>query len=111
MNLQSHKAIAHIRETTGEVQTVKQHCEETAALASSFAIDAMKPVVKAAGILHDVGKYQPSFQRRIHDHTTYAPHAPCGAQAAKDSYPTGCARLMIAYTVAGHHAWNDRRCG
>ncbi len=104
MSIQTRRAVAHIRETTGEVQTVKQHCEETAALASSFAIEAMKPVVNAAGILHDVGKYQPAFQRRIYDHTTYAPHAPCGAQAAKDSYPPGCARLMIAYTVAGHHA-------
>lgn len=104
MNRQPCGAVAHIRENTGEEQTVKQHCEETAALAASFATDAMKPVVHAAGLLHDVGKYQPAFQRRIRDHTTYAPHAPCGAQAAKESYPPGCARLMIAYSIAGHHA-------
>ena len=104
MSLQSHSAIAHIRENTGEVQTVKQHCEETAALASSFATDAMKPVVNAAGLLHDIGKFQPAFQRRMRDHTTYAPHAPCGAQAAKESYPPGCAKLMVAYSIAGHHA-------
>ena len=104
MPAQTNPAVAHIREETGETQTVKAHCEETAIMAAGFAVEPMKPVVGAAALLHDVGKYQPAFQRRIRDHTTAAPHAPCGAQAAKEIYPAGCARLMIAYAVAGHHA-------
>ena len=96
--------IAHKRIDTGETQSIQLHSEQTAALAAGFAIDELKELVCACGILHDVGKYQPSFQRRIQGEPIQAPHALCGAIAAKAHYPNGPARRMMEYIVAGHHA-------
>jgi CRISPR-associated endonuclease/helicase Cas3 len=96
--------IAHRRTDTGETQSIRAHSEQTAALAADFAIDELKEIARACGLLHDVGKYQPSFQRRIRGEQIHAPHALCGAIAAKAHYPNGPARRMMEYVVAGHHA-------
>ncbi len=96
--------IAHKRSDTGETQSIRTHSEQTATLAAGFAIDELKEIVSACGILHDVGKYQPSFQRRIRGESIQAPHALCGAKAAKAHYPKGPACRMMEYVVAGHHA-------
>ncbi len=99
------QAIAHRREDTLEIQTVQQHSRQTAELARQFAVQPLKPLVFAAGILHDVGKYQPRFQQRIRgDRSIRAPHALCGAQEARQYYGKGIAFLMLAYVIAGHHA-------
>ena len=47
---------AHKNEDTGQIQTVKEHCENTAALAADFAAAELKEIVYAMGLLHDVGK-------------------------------------------------------
>ena len=74
-------------------------------MAESFAVQPMKQAVYAAGILHDVGKYQAGFQKRIAGNLRIrAPHALCGALAAKKHYGGGVAALMLSYTIAGHHA-------
>ena len=96
--------IAHKRIDTGETQSIQSHSEQTAALAAEFAIDELKGIVSACGILHDVGKYQPSFQRRIRGEPIQVPHALCGAKAAKAHYPKGPACRIMEYVVAGHHA-------
>ena len=48
--------IAHINETTQKMQTVKEHSEATAKIASDFSIAPLKDFVYNIGLLHDIGK-------------------------------------------------------
>ncbi len=56
---------AHINENSKEIQTVKEHSENTASLCRDFSIPALKDILYMTGLLHDIGKYQVSFQERI----------------------------------------------
>ena len=94
---------AHINEVTGEVQTVKEHNENTANLCQNFAIPVLKSFMYNVGLLHDIGKYQEDFQRRIDgEKTCKVEHSTCGALVAKDLYSEAIG-LMMAYCIAGHH--------
>lgn len=92
---------AHISEN-GEVQSVKQHCENTAELAASFSVPEMCELNRAIGLMHDIGKYQASFQKRINGESVKVEHSICGAQAAKEMFAPPVAHL-IASCIAGHH--------
>lgn len=85
------------------MQTVRQHSEHTAQLCRDFAILPLKNVLYAMGLLHDVGKYTPAFQRRINGSGERAEHAVCGAKAAADYYKNAVC-LLLQYCIAGHHA-------
>ena len=50
--------IAHRNEYTNEVQTVREHCENTANLFKEYAIPEMEDLAYAAGKAHYIGKYQ-----------------------------------------------------
>ena len=50
--------IAHRNGYTNEIQTVREHCENTANLCKEYAIPEMEKVAYAAGKAHDIGKYQ-----------------------------------------------------
>lgn len=95
---------AHINETNNSVQSVKEHCLSTAELARQYCIDKLNDVVYTMGILHDVGKYQRSFQQKItYGKNIRVEHSTCGAVAAKKKY--GNALLLIMqYCIAGHHS-------
>lgn len=95
--------IAHINEITGEVQSVKEHSENTAKLCEEYSIEEMKDFMRALGLLHDVGKYQSSFVKRINGANIRVEHSICGALAAEEIYPTYPMRLMMQYCIAGHH--------
>ena len=57
--------ILHNRnEYTNEVQTVREHCENTANLCKEYAIPEMEDLAYAAGKAHDIGKYQEGFQKK-----------------------------------------------
>lgn len=95
--------IAHKSET-GIVQTVKEHSENTARLSSGFAVPCFKNICWQIGLLHDIGKYQPSFQKRIsHDESIAVEHSICGAQAAVGQYGKNPLGLLMALCIAGHH--------
>lgn len=97
--------IAHRNESSGAVQTVKEHCENTAALCREFSIPELKDFMYAVGLLHDVGKFQASFVKRINGANIRVEHSTCGALAAKEKYavPPHMA-LMMEYCIAGHHS-------
>lgn len=97
--------IAHKNEITGQIQTVKEHSENTANLCREYAISELKDFLYAIGLLHDVGKYQESFGKRISGENIRVEHSTCGALAAKDNYaiPAPMA-LMMEYCIAGHHS-------
>lgn len=94
---------AHINEDTGEVQTVREHDENTADLCGQFAISVLKDMMYTIGLLHDIGKYQEDFQRRIDGKNIKVEHSTCGALAAKELYPDAIG-LMMEYCIAGHHS-------
>ena len=107
--------IAHLKENVSQkdnkkpknekenVQTVKDHLEGTAALAEKFAIQELKPLVRNSGLLHDIGKYQPDFQKRIRGSHIKVDHSSSGAIEAGKLYP-GSIGMIMKYIIAGHHA-------
>jgi len=95
--------VAHINDDTGKIQTVKEHSENTAKLGQEYTVPALKEVVYAAGMLHDCGKFQDSFQKRIRGKEIKVEHSACGAIVARKMYP-GPVGMMIGYCVAGHHS-------
>jgi len=94
---------AHINEFTKAIQTVKEHSENTAELCRDFAVPPLKDLAYAMGLLHDVGKFQESFQKRIDGADIRVEHSTCGAIVANEKYK-GIAGLMMAYCIAGHHS-------
>lgn len=67
--------LAHIADDRRE-QTVAEHLQGTADLAARFAAAfGAEADGRFAGLLHDIGKYTPGFQKRLHggppvDHST-----------------------------------------
>ena len=98
------KYIAHRNEHTGLIQTVKEHSENTAALCREYAVSELKEFMYVAGLLHDVGKYQESFTKRINGANIRVEHSTCGALAAREQYEVFPMALMMAYCIAGHHS-------
>ncbi len=94
--------IAHRNENTGLVQTVKEHSENTAELCREYAVPELKDFLYTIGLLHDAGKFQLSFAKRINGANIRVEHSTCGALAAKENYSEPLA-LMMEYCIAGHH--------
>ena len=94
--------IAH--KTDDSVQTVKEHCYATAKMGEMYAITPLKKLVYGMGLLHDIGKYQASFQKKINDNLNFRiEHSACGAIAAKEKYKNALL-LLMQYCIAGHHS-------
>lgn len=94
--------IAHINETSQAVQTVKEHSENTANLCREFAVPIWKDFSYNVGVLHDIGKYQKDFQKRINGANIQVEHSTCGAFVARDKF-TNVLGLLMEYCIAGHH--------
>lgn len=95
---------AHINEKNNTVQSVSEHSRSTAEFASKYSIEQLKSVVYAMGLLHDVGKYQLSFQRKItYGKNIRVEHSTCGAIVAKEKYNNALS-LIMQYCIAGHHS-------
>lgn len=101
--ISSKEYIAHINEYSGQVQSVKEHSENTAKLCREFSVPELADFMYALGLQHDIGKYQRSFQKRIRGANVRVEHSGCGALAAEEQYPVPMS-LMMAYCIAGHHS-------
>jgi len=85
-------------------QRLKDHLLETAALAEEFGGKfGVAALAHAAGLLHDIGKYSPEFQRRLRGDSIRVDHSTAGAQLAVQLYGQSAGNIL-AYVVAGHHA-------
>lgn len=92
--------LAHIA-PNGERQTVKEHLEQTAGQAASFAQSfGAAEWGRFVGLLHDIGKYSDKFQRHItHPELPIrVDHSTAGAQQA-----LRLGALPAAFAIAGHH--------
>ena len=96
--------IAHINSLTNEVQTIKDHSLCTAEMAKKFSVAELKPLVYSLSLLHDIGKYQPSFQERINGKNIRAEHSTCGAIEAKKLFGKDVSSMIAQYCIAGHHS-------
>jgi CRISPR-associated endonuclease/helicase Cas3 len=89
-------------------QTLQGHLAEVARLAAARGDKfGARKAAGLAGLLHDLGKYTPSFQRRLSGSGERVDHSTAGAQEVmqlvRGGSDKGIAEL-IAYAIAGHHA-------
>lgn len=102
------------RNSNGEEQPLKHHLFGTAIKACTFAqIFHAGELAYAAGLLHDLGKYKPQFQKRVRDQPIKVTHSTAGAlEIGKDSTwraMFGSTRLhkhlatLVQYAIAFHH--------
>lgn len=104
--------IAHRKDKNNveEIQTVKEHSKNTAEMARYFAIQPLKDYIYLMGLLHDIGKYQSSFQDRIEGKNIRVEHSTCGAIAVmylredlEKNYKANFFR-MLQLCIVGHHS-------
>ena len=96
--------IAHINKESNTEQSVREHLYNTADLCRDYAVASMKEVAYNIGLLHDIGKYQPSFQKRITGSKIQVEHSGPGAQSVIDYYrQNNFIALLSAYCIVGHH--------
>ena len=98
--------------TKSEWHLLIDHLEDTAALAAGFAASfGAEKLGYVAGLLHDIGKYSPDFQRRLEGDRKKVDHSSAGAIEVVRNYNKAFGR-MLAYTIAGHHSglqdWGSR---
>ncbi len=85
-------------------EPLRHHLEEVGALAAARADRfGSTDIARAAGLLHDLGKYSRAFQDRLHGAKGSVDHSTAGAVWAKANLDPTWGR-MVAHTVAGHHA-------
>ncbi len=94
--------VAHKRED-GTEQSLEEHALKTAELARKFAaVFGCGELGYAAGILHDLGKQCPGFQKRILDNGPKVEHSAAGAKVCFDlKHKLG---TLLAYCISGHHS-------
>ncbi|MEQ6885433.1 CRISPR-associated endonuclease Cas3'' [Salicola sp. Rm-C-2C1-2] len=91
------------REDQADWQLLHEHLESTAALAESNAAPfACGSMARVMGLLHDLGKYAPRFQKRLQGESIKVDHATRGAMVASERF--GDIGTLLAYGIAGHHA-------
>src|SRR5579859_5725849 len=98
-----HYAHSLIGEPLERWHRLDAHLSETAELAEAFAAPFAPGWGHLVGMWHDAGKYQVSFQRRIHAdpeaHTNErVDHSSVGALLARERQAS-----MAAFVIAGHH--------
>ncbi|QSZ68075.1 CRISPR-associated helicase Cas3' [Methanofollis aquaemaris] len=84
-------------------QPLRDHLIHVADLASTFAEDfSAGEFAYAGGLLHDLGKYSPEFQRRLEGTPIGVDHSTAGAREARSRYHPAHSRIL-EYIITGHH--------
>lgn len=101
-----HYAHSNEDKTKKTWQTLEEHLKNVAVLASKAEQSFNDPVsfiTYVAGILHDIGKYNPAFQKYLESSGQKIDHSTVGAQIAEKIYGKDIGRLL-SYIIAGHHS-------
>lgn len=93
-------------------QLLKEHLENVAKFCRDGAVERDKELANLIGLAHDLGKYQPSFQRRLAGDNIKVGHSIAGAQelrklafcSEKGAKYYTVAEQIACYAIAGHHA-------
>lgn len=84
-------------------QLLQDHLQNVADIASEFADDFHAgDLAYAGGLLHDIGKYSPEFQRRLEGADIRVDHSTAGAREARVLYHWQLSRIL-EYIITGHH--------
>ena len=91
----------------GDWQGLPEHLRAVAELAASFAsIIGLEKAAYLAGLLHDLGKYDPAFQRKLEGVQLRVDHSTAGAAILR-GMGTGLDAVivqLVMYAILGHHA-------
>lgn len=88
-------------------QALSQHLLAVARMAADFARPfGLDKAAYAAGLFHDLGKYDPDFQRRLEGVAIQVDHSTAGAVMLQGLTKGADAFMaeLIAYGILGHHA-------
>lgn len=94
--------LAHTENEKGEVHQLYNHLRNTAEIAAGFAINKdLEEILKVAGLLHDLGKYQDEFQNYLlkGGRRGSVPHAKWGAMLTRKLH-----YKELSFCIDGHHA-------
>lgn len=81
---------------------LKTHLQDTGITAAVFAkAFGAEKLAHVSGLLHDLGKYAPEFQKRLEGDGIMVDHSTPGAVEAEKRY--GAIGRILAYIVSGHH--------
>lgn len=98
----------------GDWQLLPDHLNQTAGLAAQRG-HALRLAATAhlAGAYHDLGKYDPAFDRILRGEKVRVDHSTAGAKLLLDRAPPQMKPLaeMLAYIILGHHAGLPDRQG
>jgi CRISPR-associated endonuclease/helicase Cas3/CRISPR-associated endonuclease Cas3-HD len=84
-------------------QPLKDHLLKVADISQQFANDFNAgDLAYTSGLLHDLGKYSPEFQRRLEGANIHVDHSTAGAIEAEKLFHKSYG-LLFAYAVTGHH--------
>lgn len=85
-------------------QTMESHAHNVGGMAAGFAAYfGAQEIARATGLLHDVGKYSPLFDKRLHGDPKRVDHSTAGAKIAVERWGVRLGKMM-AFCIAGHHA-------
>ncbi len=88
-------------------QLLAEHLGNVAGLSSARASRlGLCWTARMAGLYHDLGKYDPAFQRKLQGEANRVDHSTAGAVVLLDQLKgrDGIPAQMIAYAILGHHA-------
>jgi CRISPR-associated endonuclease/helicase Cas3 len=102
-----HYAHSTADESRADWQILREHLNDTADRAEHFGEPlGIGKAARLAGLLHDLGKYNPQFQARLAGAKERVDHSTAGAAIVRrlgkgdDKFVAE----LIAYAIAGHHA-------
>lgn len=96
--------IAHINKDSDK-QSIKEHSVNTAELCKEYAIPPFKNFMYTVGLMHDIGKFQQSFQRRILGNKPIkVEHSICGAKEIPKILHFKKCSILAQLCIAGHHS-------
>ncbi len=84
-------------------QLLHDHLKNVATISQEFAHDFNAgELAYTSGLLHDLGKYSPEFQRRLEGTAIHVDHSTAGALEAGKLFQKTYS-LLFAYSISGHH--------